>query len=75
MGFRGSWLVLLVLVLLTTLPAAAYVDPSGGLLFQVLMPTLAAIWGMWMLFAQRIRRGLSSVLRRIRGNGGENPVS
>ena len=74
MKSRAPWMVLLVLIILVTLPATAYVDPSGGLLFQVLMPTLAAIWGMWMLFAQRIRRGLSSMLRKFRG-GGENPVS
>jgi len=74
---KGRWLLitLAIFVLLPVLPAYAYGDPSGGLLFQVLMPTLAAIWGMWMVFANSIRRRVGNLLRRLRGtsideNGG-----
>jgi hypothetical protein len=65
---RRCLLITVVLfVLLPVLPVYAYGDPSGGLLFQVLMPTLAAIWGMWMVFANSIRRRLGNLLRRLRG--------
>jgi len=74
---KRRWLLITVVlfVVLPVLPVYAYGDPSGGLLFQVLMPTLAAIWGMWMVFANSIRRRLGNMLRRLRGtsidqNGG-----
>jgi hypothetical protein len=74
---KRRWLLITVVlfVVLPVLPVYAYGDPSGGLLFQVLMPTLAAIWGMWMVFANSIRRRLGNLLRRLRGtsidqNGG-----
>jgi hypothetical protein len=64
---RWPLLVLLVFVLLPVLPCYAYGDPSGGTLFQLLMPTLAALWGMWMIFANSIRRRAATLLRRLRG--------
>ena len=71
----SAWLIFLILIVLVSLPASAYVDPSGGMLFQILMPMLAAIWGAWMIFAQRIRRGMSNMIRRLRGAKVEDPVS
>ena len=67
MRARSPWLVLLCLIVLSSLPAYAYADPSGGMLFQVLMPMLAAIWGMWMIFAHNIRRRVSNLIRKFRG--------
>ena len=75
MKFRSQWLVLMALITLVSLPASAYVDPSGGMLFQILMPMLAALWGAWIIFAQRIRRGMSNMLRKLRGTEGEGPAS
>ena len=65
---RVDTLVLVTLVMLVTIPANAYGDPSGGALFQVLMPTLAAIWAMWMIFANRVRRSLGNLLHKLRGS-------
>jgi hypothetical protein len=64
---RRLLITLAIFILLPALPVYAYGDPSGGLLFQVLMPTLAAIWGMWMVFANSIRRRLGNLVRRLRG--------
>ena len=47
--------------------AYAYADPSGGALFQILMPMLAAIWGMWLIFANSMRRRLSKLVAKLRG--------
>lgn len=65
---KGRWLLITVVIFvaLPALPLYAYGDPSGGLLFQVLMPTLAAIWGMWMVFANSIRRRVGNMLRKLR---------
>jgi len=60
--------VLVTLILLLGVPAYAYGDPSGGTLFQILMPMLAAIWATWMILANRIRRGVGDILRRLRGS-------
>jgi cytochrome b len=59
---------------LAALPAYAYADPSGGTLFQILMPALAALWAMWMILASRVRRGLSAVCRKLRGVGRDEPA-
>jgi hypothetical protein len=48
-------------------PRYAYGDPGGGALFQILMPVLAAIWGMWLIFPNNIRRRASNLLRKLRG--------
>lgn len=53
--------------LVATSPAYAYGDPSGGTLFQVLMPLLATIWGVWLILAGTIRRNLSKLLNKLRG--------
>jgi hypothetical protein len=61
-------LVFFVLIFLAVpLPAFAYGDPSGGLLFQTLTPLLAILWGAWMIFANRVRKGVRRAILRIRG--------
>lgn len=60
--------VLVVLLMLVGIPAYAYGDPSGGTLFQILMPTLAALWAMWMIFANRVRRTLGNFVRKLKGS-------
>ena len=64
---RFDLAVTLLLFLLAALPAHAYADPSGGTLFQILMPMLGGIWAMWMIFANRIRKGVTSLFRKLRG--------
>jgi hypothetical protein len=64
---RYPVLIVVVFVLLAVLPCYAYGDPSGGALFQVLMPILAALWGMWMIFANNVRRRGRDLLRKWRG--------
>jgi hypothetical protein len=56
-----------VLLMLVGIPAYGYGDPSGGTLFQVLLPALAAVWGIWMIFVGHLRRYLASVIERFRG--------
>jgi hypothetical protein len=55
------------LFLLVGVPAYAYGDPSGGTLFQILMPALAAIWGVSMIFVGRMHRYLAGLIRKLRG--------
>ncbi len=70
---RSSIIVFVSLALLVGIPAYAYGDPSGGALFQILMPMLAAIWATWMILANRIRRGVGGVLRKLRGTESDEP--
>ena len=60
----GFWVTLFMLI---GIPAFAYGDPSGGVLFQILMPLLAAIWASWMIFANRVRRLFANCVRKLRG--------
>jgi len=64
---RRVTLVLLLLGTLLVVPAYAYADPTGGALFQILMPTLAAIWGIWLVLANRIRQRFRKFMQRLRG--------
>ena len=48
------------------IPAYAYGDPTGGTLFSVLLPMLAAVWAMFLIFANRIRRGISGLFGKLR---------
>jgi hypothetical protein len=52
-----------------------YGDPSGGMIFQILAPLLAVLWGMWIVFANRVRRFAEGVLARLRGKQPEPPVA
>ena len=74
MTHRRLVLVVIVCMLLVG-PAHAYSDPTGGALFQILMPILAAIWGTWLVLARSIRRGISHTLRRLRGIEPEDPAA
>jgi hypothetical protein len=67
-------LVVVVALFLLGVPAYAYGDPSGGTLFQVLMPALAALWATWMIFANRVRSTFASVYRKLRGAVSEKPT-
>jgi hypothetical protein len=49
------------------IPAYAYGDPTGGTLFSVLLPMLAAVWAMFLIFANRIRRAISGLFGKLRG--------
>jgi hypothetical protein len=71
---RRDLVVGVVLFLLAAMPAHAYGDPTGGSLFQVLMPLLAGLWAMWMIFANRVRRTFSLFYRKLRGAEPEEPT-
>lgn len=72
---RGHIILFVTLFMLTGLPAYAYADPTGGTLFQVLMPMLAAIWATWMILANRVRRGMAGLIRRLRGSERDEPIA
>jgi hypothetical protein len=72
---RRDLAVVVMLFLLAAIPAHAYGDPSGGTLFQLLMPALAALWAMWMIFANHVRKSLSKLYRRLRGAEPEEPMA
>jgi hypothetical protein len=63
------------LFLLLGIPAYAYADPSGGALFQILMPMLAAIWATWMIFANRVRRAVAGFVRKFRASEPDEPAA
>lgn len=71
---RRELIAIVVLFLLAAVPAHAYADPSGGTLFQMLMPALAALWAMWMIFANRVRKSLSVFYRKLRRIETEEPM-
>jgi hypothetical protein len=58
--------IFVFLILMVALPAYAYGDPTGGMLFQILTPILAMIWGLWMILANSIRRGTANFIRKFR---------
>ena len=68
-------------VLFTTLfflvgvPAYAYGDPTGGTFFQILFPMLAAVWAMFLIFANRIRRTIAGFMTKLRGSKSEGPTT
>jgi hypothetical protein len=72
-NYHVVWIVLSFL--LVGIPAYGYGDPTGGALFQILMPTLAAIWATWMIFANRVRQLFSTVYRKLRGAESEESGS
>jgi hypothetical protein len=53
------------------IPAYGYGDPTGGTLFQVLLPMLAAVWAMFLIFANRIRRAVGGFFNKLRGTKSE----
>ena len=72
---RGYLVLIVTLFTLVGIPAYAYADPTGGTLFQVLMPMLAAIWATWMILANRVRRGVAGLMRKLRGSEPDEPVA
>jgi hypothetical protein len=72
-NLRLNILLPVTLLMLVGIPAYAYGDPSGGALFQILMPTLAAIWAMWMIFANHVRKSVRILLRKLRGSEPAEP--
>jgi hypothetical protein len=56
------------------IPAYAYGDPTGGSLFQILLPMLAAVWAMFLIFANRIRRAIASFVAKLRGSKADELV-
>jgi hypothetical protein len=70
---RPQIVFFVTLFMLLGIPAYAYADPSGGLLFQVLMPLLAGIWAAWMIFAHRVRRTVAGLVHKLRGSEPEKP--
>jgi hypothetical protein len=71
---RRDIVFVVMLFALAAVPAHAYGDPSGGTLFQVLMPALAGLWALWMILANRIRKSLSVLYRKLRGMESEEPI-
>jgi len=48
--------LLLLTIVLTPVPALAYIDPNtGGMIFQMLAPLLAAITGAWLFAKDKIK--------------------
>lgn len=48
--------------------AMAYGDPSGGLLFQMLTPLVAVLWGAWLIFAGGVRKRVGRLIARFRSS-------
>lgn len=67
-----SLLFVTVLLFVPLIPCYAYGDPTGGNLFQVLLPVLAMIWGMWLIFANKVRCGIRRLFRKKRGGAGDD---
>ena len=65
----------LVVCLLLVIPAHAYGDPTGGVLFRSLAPMLALLWGTWMILANTLRRWVANVARKLRGIEPDEPTS
>jgi hypothetical protein len=65
---RRDAVLLTIPFFLLGIPAYAYGDPTGGTLFSVLLPMLAAVWAMFLIFANRIRRGISGLFGKLRGS-------
>jgi hypothetical protein len=74
MGSRYLTLTLVVSLLLVV-PAHAYGDPTGGVLFRSLAPMLALLWGIWMIVANTVRRWIANVARKLRGIDADEPTS
>jgi len=60
----SSCLLLAFLVFGVPSRAFAYGDPSGGMLFQILTPLAAMLWGAWLIFAGHVRRRLDKIFGR-----------
>jgi hypothetical protein len=72
---RRQIVLFVTLFMLLGIPAYAYSDPSGGTLFQILMPMLAALWATWMIFANRVRRTVGGLVRKLRRSESDEPAA
>lgn len=61
--------------LLFVLPAYAYGDPSGGMLFRMLGPMLAMLWGLWVILANSVRRRIADLVSKFRNARPDDPTS
>ncbi len=68
---RFKILFLVTLFFLLGIPAYAYGDPTGGTFFQFFIPMLAAVWAMFLIFANRIRRAVAGLIAKLRGSKAE----
>ena len=73
MSRRSIVFVVMLFTLFGAMPAYAYGDPSGGTLFQILMPLLAAMWATWLIFANRVRRTVVGFIRKFRATDIDEP--
>lgn len=64
----------MVFVLRLSAHAIAYGDPSGGMLFQVLTPLAAVLWGGWLILAGGVRKRLGKVIRKFRSDSPDDEV-
>lgn len=64
-----SFYFLFFLVVALPSRAFAYGDPSGGLLFQMLTPLAALLWGAWLIFANSVRKRFGVIARRLGFSG------
>ena len=67
-------MLVLTVCLLLVAHAHAYGDPTGGMLFRTLTPMLALLWGVWMIVANVIRRWVTNVARKVRGDEPDEPT-
>lgn len=59
---HGRLIALTLLLIVSSSPAFAYIDPNaGGMLFQMLAPLFAAIVGGWLF----LRRWISAMVRQL----------
>jgi hypothetical protein len=65
---RGQIIFFMTAFFLLGVPAYAYGDPTGGTFFSVLLPMLAAVWAMFLIFANRIRRAVAGFAAKLRGS-------
>ena len=67
---------LLLVVLLTPLPALAYIDPNtGGMIFQILAPILAMVTSAWLFLKDRIKATFYRLKRMIFPSRGVEPAA
>ncbi len=72
---RSRIVFFVTLFFLVGAPAYAYGDPTGGSLLPFLFSMVAAIWAMFLIFANRIRRTLAAFMAKLRGSKPEEPAA
>lgn len=72
---RTQIVFFVTLFLLLGFPAYGYGDPTGGTLFQILLPMLAAFWAMVLILANGIRRKVAGLAHKFRGSHFNKPAA